>query len=218
MEFTEDPYYFIVEGDCEESYLLHLQSIINANRSKDKGKIKFIIDRSKNLKFSRLLKSKGMAQSTTIYYFFDHENDKERFEKIIDAIIKARKEAKPKCKHILCYTNLSFELLMILHKNDMNKHLCKVPDYIRFINKAFKTDYESINEFKENTNFNNCLNQIGLPEIKQAIRRASYIMKNKENVEELCDYSGFKYYKNNPSLSSGEAIKDILEKCGIEIE
>lgn len=213
-EIVEDTYYFVVEGDCEELYLLFLKNIINLNKSPDKGSIQFKIIRKK--RFSAKIKNSGIAKNTTIYYVYDYENSKD-FRCEIDTIVNFRKETKSKYTHILCYTNLSFELWMILHKNDMNKVLNNVKQYKKYVNKAFGKCYESISDFKVKSNFEDCLSQIGLPEIRQAIKREKNMMESRCETDNLSTYGEFKFYENNPSLNIGSVISEILEKFGIEV-
>ena len=55
---------------------------------------------------------------------------------------------------------------------------------------------------------------MNLSNVIDAIERARKIMqKNNENGYRLLEYRGYKYYKENPSLSAWEAIEKILSDC-----
>ena len=61
-----------------------------------------------------------------------------------------------------------------------------------------------------------CLSKLTLDDVKKAIERAEKI--NSQNIlngynEE--NYKGYKYFKENPSLSIHEQVKTILIECGV---
>ena len=77
--------------------------------------------------------------------------------------------------------------------------------YITPINKAFGEKFENMDEYKHEDNFKRCLSKMNLSNVIDAIERARKIMqKNNENGYRLLEYRGYKYYKENPSLSAWE--------------
>lgn len=55
-----------------------------------------------------------------------------------------------------------------------------------------------------------------LDRMKEAIKRAKDIMdKNEENGHKLENYKGYKFYKENPSLSIWKIIEKMLYECGL---
>ncbi len=71
-----------------------------------------------------------------------------------------------------------------------------------------------MDEYKHEDNFKRCLSKMNLSNVIDAIERARKIMqKNNENGYRLLEYRGYKYYKENPSLSAWEAIEKILSDC-----
>ena len=55
-----------------------------------------------------------------------------------------------------------------------------------------------------------------IDDVKEAIKRAKDIMnKNKENGYILENYKGYKFYKENPSLSIWEIIEKMLCECSL---
>lgn len=71
-----------------------------------------------------------------------------------------------------------------------------------------------MDEYKHEDNFKRCLSKMNISNVIDAIRRAKKIMqKNQENGYSLLQYKGYRYYKENPSLSAWEAIEKILSEC-----
>ena len=55
-----------------------------------------------------------------------------------------------------------------------------------------------------------------IDDVKEAIKRAKDIMdKNEENGHKLENYKGYKFYKENPSLSIWKIIEKMLYECGL---
>lgn len=60
-----------------------------------------------------------------------------------------------------------------------------------------------MDEYKHEDNFKRCLNKMNLSNVIAAIGRAKKIMeRNRKNGYTLFQYKGYKYYKENPSLSA----------------
>ena len=73
-----------------------------------------------------------------------------------------------------------------------------------------------MDEYKHEDNFKRCLNKMNLSNVIAAIGRAKKIMeRNRKNGYTLFQYKGYKYYKENPSLSAWEAIEKILSDCNL---
>ena len=95
------------------------------------------------------------------------------------------------------------------YARSMNYHL-------QPINQAYDEHFQSLAEYKQEDNFNRILKKISLDDVRQAISRSERIEKNNESAgHTLYQYRGFKYFKENPSLSVWKIIKDILTDCGL---
>ena len=58
--------------------------------------------------------------------------------------------------------------------------------------------------------------KLSLAEVRTAIKRADEIMENNRmNQRTILQYKGYKYYKDNPALTVHEAVRRMLEECGI---
>lgn len=113
------------------------------------------------------------------------------------------------------YSNLTFELWMILHKTDCN-FLTHRDHHLRHINRAFEEEFTELDTYKQRSNFQRILGKISLDDVKAAISRAKNIMqRNEENGLRLLEHKGFKYYSDNPSLTIHESVERILKECGL---
>ena len=114
----------------------------------------------------------------------------------------------------LGYSNFTFELWMILHKADCNGPLAHRSQYLAQLNKAYDENFENLDQYKHEDNFKRVLKKLSLEQVGDAIRRAKLIMqRNAEAGFVPHHYKGYKYYKENPSLSTWEIVDKILREC-----
>ena len=97
-----------------------------------------------------------------------------------------------------------------------NKRLNHRKDYLAPINDCFNEKFEDLDHYKREKDFMRCLSKLTLDDVKKAIEKAEKI--NSQNIlngynEE--NYKGYKYFKENPSLSIHEQVKTILIECGV---
>ena len=209
-------YFFSVEGETEEWYLLWLRDLIN---STDHAAYKVSIDCK--IEKDPLKRAKGLVNTskTEIYHFFDYESDEDvhvkRFTDTMDRMKQAMSIGK-QIKYKLGYSNFAFDLWIVLHTIDCNGALPHRRGYLAYINRAFGKNFESMDEYKREDNFKGCLNQLTLEDVIRAIERSERIMvRNAENGYILHNYKGFKYYKENPSLAFLVCIKKIIQDCNL---
>ena len=207
-------YYFSVEGETEQWYLEWLQDLIN-NTEESVCKVSIDCPVKKNpLKHA---KSLTVTRKIEIYHFFDYESDEpihvQGFQDAMDNMKKAGQLGK-QIKYKSGYSNFTFDLWIILHMIDCNTSYAHRKQYITSINRAFGEKFENMDEYKHENNFKRCLSKMDLSNVIDAIKRAGNIMqRNQENGYTLLQYKGYRYYKENPSLSAGEAIEKILSDC-----
>lgn len=209
-------YYFSVEGDTEKWYLDWLQQMINKESD-----IKYTVKLDSKKEKDPLSRVKRMTiiGKTEITHIFDYESDEEfhvkQFKGVLDTMKSAQNTGK-RIKYNLGYSNFTFELWMILHKMDSNKSYTHRSKYLEPINRAFGERFKSLDEYKEEKNFKKILDKLTLENVKQAIERSKSIMKRNEDLDyKLQEYKGYKYYRENPSLSIWEQIERIFKDCGI---
>lgn len=209
-------YYFSVEGETEQWYLEWLQRIINAEPN-----AKYTVKLDSKIQKDPLSRVKRMTivGKTEITHIFDYESDEEIHVKQFKAALERMKEAQNTGKNIkyhLGYSNFTFELWMILHKVDCNGSLMHRRQYLIPLNRAYGENFENLDQYKHENNFKRILSNLTLDNVRQAVRRSKVIMrKNEEMGYRLQEYKGYRYYKENPSLSLWEQIERILMDCKV---
>ena len=207
-------YYFSVEGETEQWYLRWLQDRIN-EAPEAKFKVSFDCPVQKNpLKRAKSLVVTG---KTEIYHISDYESDEpihvKEFREVMDNMKKAKEMGK-QINYKFGYTNLTFDLWIILHKSNCNASFAHRKQYIDPINRTFNEKYENMDDYKHENNFKRILNSLTLSDVIEAIKRSKLIMqRNKENGYVLQEYKGYKFYKENPSLDIWEVIEKIFRDC-----
>lgn len=209
-------YYFSVEGATEKWYLDWLQNMINADPD-----AKYTVKLNSKIQKDPLAHVKKMTITgkTEVTHIFDYESEEavhvQQFKTALDRMKEAQNSGK-NIKYQLGYSNLTFELWIILHKEDCNRHLAHRNLYLDPLNRAYGEHFENLKQYKQEDNFKRILKQLSLNHVKAAIRRSKAIMqRNQENGYVLQQYKGYKYYRENPSLSIWKVVDKILFDCEI---
>ena len=209
-------YYFSVEGETEQWYLEWLETQINANENANYI-VKFITKVQKDP--VSFIKKLVVQKKTTIWHLSDIEGSSDEQIQTVHNTLGRLKEAKGLGKSIIYkwgYSNLSFDLWMILHKQSCNAELTDVGKYLSHINRVFDEHFESMKEYKEEANFKRCLGKLTFPEVLTALSRAKAIMqRNERDGYHLTQFKGYSYYIHNPSLDLWQPIETILSDCGL---
>ncbi|MCI5731462.1 MAG: RloB family protein [Eubacterium sp.] len=207
-------YYFSVEGETEEWYLLWLRDLIN---STEEAAFKVAIDCK--IEKDPLKRAKGLVTTTKteIYHISDYESDEAVHVKQFTDTMDRMKAAMGLGKQIIYkfgYSNLTFDLWIVLHKADCFGSLVHRKNYLSHINRAYGEEFESMDEYKHEDNFKRCLKKLSLDDVIKAVERSEKIMENNVAAGYVMQkYKGFSYYKENPSLAVWEAIKKVLKDC-----
>ena len=209
-------YYFSVEGETEKWYLDWLQKTINAI-SESKYNVKLDVKIQKD-PLARV-KEMTLLEQTEITHVFDRESEDsihtKQFQETLDRMSDAEQLGKD-INYKLGYSNFTFELWIILHKADCNGAKTNRKQYLSDLNKTYGEKFEDLNEYKRKNDFKRILKKITIEDVISAVRRAETIMKrNEESGYRLQQYKGFSFYKENPSLSVWEIVREILSECGI---
>ncbi len=209
-------YYFSVEGETEQWYLEWLQRMINAEPN-----AKYTVKFDSKIQKDPLSRVKRMTivGKTEITHIFDYESEEEIHAKQFKTVLERMKNAQNTGKNIkyhLGYSNFTFELWIILHRMDCNGSLMHRRQYLVPLNRAYGENFENLEQYKHENNFKRILSKLSLDHVRQAIRRSKAIMqKNAEMGYRMQEYKGYRYYKENPSLSLWEQIERILADCKI---
>lgn len=206
---NNEQYIMTCEGETEVWYFEHLKKLINAIPNKPKMNVVPV----KETNPAKKAKSVVLPYKRVWYHIVDKETCQECDEKIFENRILSFKNIKKVNKTIepfLGYSNVSFELWLILHKSIQKPSVHCAKDYWEYIKKLYKLDYvESFDDYKSERVFKQLLKQITLEDIRKAIKRAEEL-ENINEREGILRTKGFSYYDNNPSMSVHNVVKQIL--------
>ena len=201
-----------VEGKTEELYFKWLAKTLNAS-SLSIRTVSFYIKQKQPASF---VKGMTLPTSTVLYHVCDKETSSDvdcgRFTKTLSEMKNIGK-IRPRVKYELAYSNISFELWLLLHKLEHVRCNIIASDYFTDIKRAFSLEVASSSEYKEEAHFNEVLEKLSLDDVKYAIERADAIqLANKRDFPEKTEY-GYSYFDENPSLSIHELVKKIIAKA-----
>ena len=212
-------YYFSVEGNTERLYLERLQLKIN-NDSTSKFRVSFIVKVGSPQDFCKAIPMISATDEYTITHIFDRESsvtgqegEKKRFKATIDRVKQMGKKGTR--KYLIGYSNITFELWLILHKMDCNGYYPYAKGYLAVLEKAFGQKIGSLDTFKKADTLRTTLDSLSLEDVKSAIARAETIMQRHQKGKREREYNGYTYVEENPSLSVHLAIKKVLEDCSL---
>ena len=181
-------YFFTVEGETELWYLQWLEKLIN---STEEAKYKVSFDCKVQKNPLKRAKSLNVTSKVEIYHLSDYESDDpvhaQQFIETMDNLKKAREIGK-QIVYRFGYSNLTFDLWIVLHRRDCNSSMIHRSKYLEPINRTYGEHFESMAEYKHEDNFKRCLSKLDLSK-------------------------GYRYYKENPSLLIWEPIEKILRDC-----
>ncbi len=215
MRKPNNKYFFTVEGQTEKWYLEWLANVINLS---PEACCTVSIDCKVDKNPFHRAKSLKVLDQTEIWHFCDYESDDPQHVKEFLSVIDSMKKAEEikTIDYKFGYSNLTFDLWMILHKTACNNSIADRKNYLSHINRAYSEKFDGMDEYKEEDNFKRCLSKLTINDVKCAIERAEAIMKhNEDNGYKLQEYKTFHYYKENPSLQIWIAIKKMLSDSGL---
>lgn len=209
-------FYFSVEGETEKWYLDWLQEIINATET-----ARYVVKLDSKIQKDPIARVKGMTilKKTQVTHIFDRESEADihtkQFQTTLDRMRAAEKIGKS-IEYRLGYTNFTFELWIVLHQIDCNGALAHRNQYLAALNRAYHESFENLEEYKHSENFHRLLSQLTLDHVRHAVTRAKAIMQhNAAAGYTLHKYRKFEFYKENPALSLGDVVGEILHTCAL---
>lgn len=214
MRKNNKKYLFSVEGETEQLYLKWLERTINTSDCE------FTVSFNVKVQKDPLSFVKGLSiqSETKIFHLCDYESDEqchwEQFRWYIDRMAVAEKQGK-QIKYKFGYSNLTFDLWIVLHKANCAGSLADRHQYLSKINSAFSENFENMDKFKKKENFERCLSKLTLDDVREAVRRAQKIMEHNAQNYSHVEYRRFRYYRENPALEVGTIIGGILSDCGL---
>lgn len=157
------------------------------------------------LKFKKLAKLKTLEKSSTDVpkiAVFDYDLNKVDFESKVKICNETR----------ILYSNLNFDLWLVLHKKQYRRTVQNNNAYIDEIRNSYNLPDNA--NIKAKGNIQKILEQIELVNVKRAIQNAEEIMKGKMEEDKIYVKRNFSYYPN-PSMSINEFFKELFEDIGI---
>lgn len=208
-------YTLTVEGETEKWYFDWLKEQINNCKNRT-------FNASFDIKVSQsprsFYKGANARTSPVVFHICDIESICSSHIEKFHAVLKEMKEANTykNIKYNLGYSNFTFELWIILHKMDCFGCLNTRKQYLNFLRQCFEEKFEDLAHYKQEKTFKHCLSKLSLIDVFQAVRRAKKLaFVNTNNANKLIKYSGYSYYRENPSLSVYEIVEKILLECGV---
>lgn len=165
---------------------------------------------------NKMVKQTTILGDLKIVHIFDFEDlqNESAFKDTLSAMKNATK-IKKKVKYILGYSNYTFDLWIILHKSCIMGRKSHRSSYLSDINRCYNTQFESMAEYKEETNFKRLLNCLTLEDVVYAIANAKKIEQQNLRDYQKLNHCGYEYYRENPSLNLHEVIRDILKTVNL---
>lgn len=206
--------YFLVEGETEKWYLEWLAEQLTA--ASDCFWADFRI--GSHMAPDSFAKRMQPPLHSCVYTLLDFESTDPAHEARFFAQLREMRHtgARRGIDFRLGYANYAFELWLILHRMPFTRPVVHRKDYLRPINQAFGTSFQSMPNYKKEKNFRRLLRKISLSDVSEAISRAGQIRKrNEHNQCPLLTFEGYTYYRQDPSLSVDLLISDVLACFGL---
>ena len=181
------------EGQQEEMYFDHIAKKVKEARP------------NISLKFKKLAKLKTLEKSSTgvpKIAVFDYDLNKVDFESKVKLCNETR----------ILYSNLNFDLWLVLHKKQYRRTVQNNNAYIDEIRNSYNLPNNT--NIKAKGNIQKILDKIELIDVKRAIENAEEIMKEKMEEDKIYVKRNFSYYPN-PSMSINEFFKELFEDIGL---
>ena len=209
-------YYFTVEGETEKWYLEWLRDAINAD---PRSKVKVVCSPKVQKNPVKWAKAKtNLDQSAQVFHVFDFEDEEPIHVKAFKDTLANMKKAGSLgrgFRYVSAYSNLTFELWMVLHKGDCPA-LAHRRQYLKPINDLYGEHFESLDEYKHEANFKRVLGKLTVDDAVTAVGRAETLAKRaEEHGLRKAQHCGYSYYLDNPATDLWIPVKQMLEEGGI---
>lgn len=209
-------YYFTVEGETEKWYLEWIRDLINAD-PKATCRIACAPKVQKNpLKWAKA--HTNLERSAKVFHVFDFEDEEkvhaDSFKTTLSNMKKASSLGRG-FKYVNAYSNLTFELWIVLHKG--NCPICAYrTQYLKPINDLYEEKFESLDEYKHESNFKRILSKLSIDDVIAAVERAEALSQRaeKNNLRKM-QHCGYEYYLDNPVTDLWIPVKEMLVSSGL---
>jgi len=145
---------------------------------------------------------------------FDHDLNDIDFRRNIELCSRLNRQKKKtftsKQKTYHAYSNLNFDLWLILHKEMFSRSVIANDAYVDEVRRVF--GLKSSEDIKLQATHKRILEQISLADVKSAIKRADEIRRMKLATDEI-RIQDVRVY-TNPDFSIQDFLKEVLIDCG----
>lgn len=199
-------YLCVCEGQQEKMYLNHVARLIKVFPQKVVT-FNSYIDSPK-----RLTKTYEDYDSAAIFDFDFNAVEFERNIRLCDKLnSKCKSTSRKKDRNIYhAYSNVNFDLWLLLHKEDYFHEVSRNDAYIDDVLRIY--GLSSTDDIKNKANLAKILSQITLQDVKDAITRAERIKLHK--IEGDGSKIGNSIIYSNPDFSIHEFLKIVLKESG----
>jgi len=206
MGFYRKTYFCVCAGQQEELYL---------------KRVAFLLKKlpERVVTFNTVMGQPSRLKKTYTEYdcaaLFDYDFNDVYFKnniQICDKLNNENKQKKRKSgKNVYhAYSNVNFDLWLILHKEDYNRTVFKNDAYIPEVRRVYGLGNND--DIKNRNIICKILEKIELDDIKKAIERATKIREGKISDDKVV--LGSTIYYANPDFSIHEFLKKVLIDCG----
>ncbi len=209
-------YYFTVEGETEKWYLEWLRDAINAG---PRAKVKVVCSpkvQKNPLKWAKA--NTNLDKNAKVFHVFDFEDEEPVHTKAFRDTLESMKKAGQLgrgFKYVNAYSNLTFELWMVLHKATCPP-LMQRKQYLGRINDLYGEHFEGLHEYKTESNFKRVLGKLTVDDVMAAVERAETLARRaKESCFRRESHCGYQYYLDNPVTELWVPVKQMLTESGL---
>ena len=186
------------EGLQEEKYFKRLKELI------EKKYMNIRVCFKKVEKFEYFVTLKTNIKKIAV---FDYDCDKTNFETKVKKCLKNNVN--------ILYSNLNFDLWLILHKEQYTTPVSYNDDYQEKVKEIYKLPKNA--NIKTESNIDKILKQIELEDINYATENAEKIMKKKNKKDYIKINSKYGYFPN-PSLSVQDFLRNLEKTLNIKFK
>lgn len=200
-------YNVFCDGYSEAGYFKRLMGIINSDpTSRKRIQLNVKVQNSGSPKKTAIKANSG-AWLENAAAVFDYDNRDDDFRQALDICIANGIDHG--------YSNMCFELWLILHKMERARRVSKAQNYWELLKAAYGLEFESFSECKQRGNCQRIMAQISLEDVLAAVQRGKDICRQNESTHEAYTTGrGGKYY-DNPDLSIHLFVEKLLREVGL---
>jgi len=204
MALYRKTYLCVCEGQQEQLYLKHLSSLLKQMPQR------VVTFNTSEGNARKLYKSYTEYDNACLFDFdFEESQFKDNIE-ICNSLHKKSHNTKNGKKVYHAFSNVNFDLWLILHKEDFSRPVSSNNAYVSTVRQIYNLPLTT--DIKTKTAMEKILSQISLHEVKSAIERADKIRSGKLKTD--CHLIGSTEYYDNPDFSLHEFLKIVLKDCG----